>query len=137
MRKAGAWPPGRIHDICGSWAERRMEVRERRREKGGEVWRPRQELARAGRRWTGAGDGGIWSRPVERHQPGHRWRRLDHQGPIKFCNIQMLLCCQIPPVYIFHVQSKEIQLLQLANKQKHDQSSAELIYITMSIVAEA
>ncbi|XP_044389773.1 uncharacterized protein [Triticum aestivum] len=74
--KAGAWLPGWIHGICGSWAKRRIEVRERRREKGGEVRRPRRELAGAGRRWAGAGDGGIYSRPVERHQPGHGWRTL-------------------------------------------------------------
>ncbi|KAF7021882.1 hypothetical protein CFC21_034760 [Triticum aestivum] len=35
------------------------EARERRRKKGGVVRRPSEELAGAGRRRTGAGDGGV------------------------------------------------------------------------------
>ncbi|XBI38141.1 hypothetical protein VPH35_123262 [Triticum aestivum] len=74
MREAGAWFPWQIHGIRGSWAERRMETRERRRKKGGEVRCPGQELAGAERRRTCAADGGIQSRPVGRHQPGQGWR---------------------------------------------------------------
>ncbi|XBI46248.1 hypothetical protein VPH35_110544 [Triticum aestivum] len=66
MRKAGAWFPWQIHGIRGSWAERRMEMRERRRKKGGAVRCPRQELAGAERQRTCAADGGIQSRPVGR-----------------------------------------------------------------------
>uniref|UniRef100_A0A453DU31 Uncharacterized protein n=1 Tax=Aegilops tauschii subsp. strangulata TaxID=200361 RepID=A0A453DU31_AEGTS len=82
MRKAGAWFPWQIHGIRGSWAERRMEIRERRRKKGGEVRCPRQELAGAVRRRTGAGDGGIQSRPVGRHQPGQGWRTNLHHHQV-------------------------------------------------------
>ena len=73
-REAGAWFPWQIYGIRGSWAERRMEMRERRRKKGGEVRCPRQELAGAEPRRTCATDGGIQSRPVGRHQQGQGWR---------------------------------------------------------------
>ena len=98
---AGARIHGRIHGIHGPGQKGDGEVRERRREKGGKVWLPSQELARAGRRWTGAGDGVIWSRPVERHQPGHRWRRLDHQVINRF--IFPLFLLPLDLVLIGHV----------------------------------
>ncbi|EMS46583.1 hypothetical protein TRIUR3_33937 [Triticum urartu] len=45
------------------------EARERRRKKGGVVRRPSEELAGAGRRRTGVGDGGVRRSPC-------RWRKL-------------------------------------------------------------
>ncbi|XP_044432523.1 uncharacterized protein [Triticum aestivum] len=56
--KAGARFPGRIHGITDAGKKGNMEVRERRK-KGGAVRRPRQELAGAWRRRTGAGEGRI------------------------------------------------------------------------------
>ncbi|KAM3412737.1 hypothetical protein ACQJBY_004098 [Aegilops geniculata] len=79
MRKGGAWPPGRIHGICGSWAERRMEVRERRREKGGRCGVARRSGATVDgrRRWRDLEPAGraTPTRPVE----GFGVARLDHQ----------------------------------------------------------
>ncbi|XP_037414324.1 uncharacterized protein LOC119277185 [Triticum dicoccoides] len=107
MRKAEAWFPWQIHGIRGSWAERRVEMRERRRKEGGEVRCARQELARAERRRTCAADGGIQSRPVGRQytnqaRGGVRMRTSSPSGPSTYTSLLAVGVAALVVVGVYH-----------------------------------